>query len=538
VAAQFVALAIPPAQGGFSLQALEDECNRSLDLPNGEFTADVPLLADVVSYGVWGTVAYEFGDLGILGDVVAKSITAWREQKPRLRDDTDMTSIPIIQRNMLAGQPTFFPDEKGPSTQRQITQELQLQNTWWDERIHSTTGVYLYWDQARLDQEIWSLGAQYLAPDPDVLRGLTPNLQVTSIDNNDVAVYHQSTWDIVDELSLTGGIRWTQEKKRTGLEIYRFTSPPPATETSAPYLDVEDDGDATYSEWTPTVSMVGKTPERWLERTGFDALNAYFTYARGFKGGGFSAIQGGVADSILPFRPEYLDSWELGLKSVAWDSRVRANLAGFFGRYEDMQVAVTRSGAGALAVERAVENAASAKTRGLELEVQTLPLDGLLVSASVGYLNAYFEDYTDSARNEPRPFGTTLPATIDRSGDRFSNTPRLQTNLTAEYSMPYEAGPRWLDGSVTPRIEWLYESLVWLAGREATSLHQGYVNRVNARLTWRFNDEQSEVAFWVKNLTDAYYFRSGIAGTIPTYGMALRYYEPPRTFGFEVSHRF
>lgn len=38
--------------------------------------------------------------------------------------------------------------------------------------------------------------------------------------------------------------------------------------------------------------------------------------------------------------------------------------------------------------------------------------------------------------------------------------------------------------------------------------------------------------------TDAYCFRSGIAGTIATYGMAIRYYEPPRTYGFEVSHRF
>ena len=536
IAAQFVS-GLPPSQGGFTEAQLQEQCDRSLDLPRNQFASDVALLSDIMSYGVWGTLAYDFGNLGIVENVVAKSITAWREQKPRIRDDTDMTSIPIIQRNLLAGQPTFFPDQKRASTQRQITQEFQLQNTWWDERIHSTTGVYLYWDQARTDQEIWSLGAQYLAPDPELLRGLVPNLQQTSIDNDDVAVYHQSTWDIIEALSLTAGFRWTQETKQTGLSIYQFTSPPPMGETSAPYLKTSDSDSEKYSEWTPTASLVGKAPADWIEPLGFDTLNAYFTYARGFKGGGFSAIQGGQADELLPFRPEFLDSWELGIKSVAWNSRVRTNIAGFWGRYQDMQVAVTRAG-NTFTVERIVENAAKAQTRGVELELQALPLDGLLLTASIGYLNAFFDQYTNSANNVPRPAGDLPPNTIDRSGDRFNNAPRLQTNLTGQYTLDYTAGPQWLEGSVTPRIEWIYESGVWLAGREATSLHQGYVNRLNARLSWRFNDDQTELAFWGKNLTDAYYFRSAIAGTIPTYGIALRYYEPPRTYGFEMAHRF
>ena len=170
--------------------------------------------------------------------------------------------------------------------------------------------------------------------------------------------------------------------------------------------------------------------------------------------------------------------------------------------------------------------------------MQAFPYDGLLFTASIGYLDAFYNEYKDSALNLPRPFGTPLPQGIDRDGDRFNGVPRVQTTLTGQYEWRYEAGPRWLEGSITPRLEWIYEGDVWLAGREATSLQQEAVHRLNARLSWRFNDEMSEIALWGKNLTNAYYFRSGIAGTISTYGFSVRYYEQPRTYGFEVSTRF
>jgi iron complex outermembrane receptor protein len=187
-----------------------------------------------------------------------------------------------------------------------------------------------------------------------------------------------------------------------------------------------------------------------------------------------------------------------------------------------------------------VENAAEATTRGVELEIQMLPIDGLFVTGSVGFLDAFYDSYRDSAINIPRPLAlaTSLPTTIDRSGDRFSGVPKWQTNLTAQYQLDYPCRTGWLEGSVTPRIEWIYESDIQYAGREVPSLFQPDVHRINARLTWRFNEDRSEVALWGKNLTDAYYFRNSIAGTVSTYGFAVRYYEPPRTYGIEVQHRF
>jgi len=544
VAAQFVEVLLPAIEGitVFPAGSIQSSCRYSEALPERLFTADNHLVADIESYGVWGTIAYQLDDLGPVESPLVKSITAWRRQDPRQRDDTDMTRLSIIQRDTLGGAPTYFGGLTGPGWQQQITQELQLQNGWWQDRIQSTTGVYLFWDQALSNQELVSLGGAFLDGQPTIaqLVGLTPTLQLTDIDNTDVAVYHQSTWDARDWLSLTAGVRWTRETKRTGVVIYRFASPPPLTETTTPYVDAGDAREVTFEEWTPTASIVFKTPEAWIEPAGLESLNAYFTYARGFKGGGFSAVQGGTLTSLDQFRPELLDSFEIGFKTRAWGSRIRAELALFYGLYDDLQVTVTRPGSTPFTVERIVENAAEATTRGVELELQVLPVDGLLVTGSVGFLDAFYDSYVNSANNAPRPLAqaTSIPLTVDRSGDRFAGVPRWQTNLSAQYQIDYPCRYRWLEGSVTPRVEWIYESDVQYAGREVPALFQSDVHRLNARLTWAFDDDRTEIALWGKNLTDAYYFRNAIAGTVSTYGFAVRYYEPPRTYGIELQRRF
>jgi iron complex outermembrane receptor protein len=506
------------------------------------YQGDVDMVAEVESYGVWGSIAWDAGTAGPAEDIVVKSITGWREQVPRMRDDIDMTREEIIQRSTVADDPfvdetgtVFFPDRFEPSLQRQISQELQVNNGWWDGAIQSVTGLYFFWDQAEHRQELISLGASQTQRLP-LIGALAPNLQITTIDNFDLAVYHQSSWDIWKWLSLSAGIRWTREEKKTGIEVWRYfdSPPPPGTDNV-----VDEDDSVVFTEWTPMASIVGKLPEEWLEPVGFDIVNAYFTYARGFKGGGFGAVQGGTSSDLNPFEPETLDSFEIGLKTTAWGQRIRANIAGFYGIYDNLQVPTTRSAFGGFLVERIVENAAQATTKGFELEITALPADGLLMSGSVGYLDSRYDVYTDSANNEPRPSRDLPDDTIDRSGDRFNEVPVWQTNVWAQYDIPLEfGGPRFLQGSLTPRVEWIYESEIQYGGRELPDLLQPEVHRINARLAWRFNDEKSEIALWGKNLTDAHYFRSAIFGTASTYGIVIRYFEAPRTYGFEVTHHF
>jgi len=536
VAAAAASLFIP----GFAA-ALPAACAASSANGPFRFEASEFGIADVESYGVWGTIAADLGTYGIVEELVVKSITAWRQQIPRLRDDIDMTSMAVIQRSTTNDGPTWFPDERGRSEQRQITQELQLNNNWIDDawilgHVHSVTGLYLYWDQATHFQEFHSLGNVVLSR--GFFQGLAPSLQRTGIDNFDVAVYHQSTWDVLDWLSLTGGVRWTRESKDTDLVIYRFTAPPPVGIPRSPFVELATQEDVTFSEWTPTASLVVKMPDAWAQQLSHDAVNGYFTYSQGFKGGGFSALQGGTADRLVEFKPETLDSYEFGIKSTGWERRLRWSAAYFLAYYNDIQVTTTQAVAGSFVVDRVVENAAEATTQGIEFEFQLLPSNGLLLIGTFGWLDARYDSYPNSASNAPRP-DVSLDPRIDRSGDRFAGVPEWKSNFSAQYEVPIDlAWPRWLDGVLRPRAEWIFESDIQYAGRELPALLQDSVHRLNARLGWSFNDEHTEIAIWGKNLTDAHYFRSVIEGTTPTYGIALRYYEAPRTYGFTLSHRF
>ena len=84
-------------------------------------------------------------------------------------------------------------------------------------------------------------------------------------------------------------------------------------------------------------SIAFEAPEDLLDEVSLDHLLAYFTYARGFKGGGFNAVLAGTSVDNS-FAPEFLDSFELGFKTTSFGERLTLNLALFHGKYDDIQV--------------------------------------------------------------------------------------------------------------------------------------------------------------------------------------------------------
>src|SRR5690606_26811523 len=108
----------------------------------------------------------------------------------------------------------------------------------------------------------------------------------------------------------------------------------------------------------------------------------YGYYARGFKSGGFN---GRITDplDIGPFQPEYIDTFEVGMRSDWLDHRLRANLGVFYSKWDDMQVPQSVSRGNTPVASSTILNAASAKSQGVGLELQGLPLEHLSISASL-----------------------------------------------------------------------------------------------------------------------------------------------------------
>ncbi len=488
-----------------------DSC-RSSSAFEGE--ANTIQLTDVESYGAWGIADWQIGDLGFLEDLSVRGLFSWREQKPRLRTDIDGTRFMAVQNSSTGGSVL----DGIPGRQQQFNPELLLNGTALESRLTYVLGVFGFWETG-FDGRTQTLL-------PNSLNRVT--LSETDIDNWTWAVFAQATADLTDWASLTAGVRYTEDKKELS-----FTQTDPRTGN---LVGDPLSGRAVFDKWTPMASLALTTPEDWLGDTPIDHLMGYFTYSVGFKGGGFNGVSQprGVDANRFAFQPETLDNFEFGVKSLFWDSRLTFNLAVFCGKYDEIQRTTIQDlgvdETGTPIIQRLTINAAEATTMGFEIEAMARPIDGLQFDGSVGYTDATYDAYEGLSDLDGQP--------IDRSGESFEAVPKLQTFLAVQYSFPVEGlEGLWLEGWLTPRVEWAYQSAVQWLGPEIPQATQRGWNALNARLSYDFLDDRAQVALWAKNLLNEEYF-SLVTPIVSTFGVATRYYDPPRTFGGELSYRF
>ncbi len=504
----------PPPLGGLISPGLAEECRKAQPF---RFEANTPGLGDIESYGTWGDGVWDLGRVGLAEDVSLKYIASWREQRPRIREDGDGTGLPELQLSETSGDGPF---DGGAGYQRQISQELNVDFGGFDDRLTLVAGAFGFWEEGSQFLSILSL--------PNAPQSLGPTTDgKTRIRNSSWALFGQATYELLPWLSVTGGLRYTEEKK--GFARLR-TIPPevlPGGVAGEPLIDADET--AVFKAWKPMGSVSLTAPEELIESIGLDHLLGYFTYSEGFKSGGFNGNS--LSDAALePFRREDLASYEIGVKTVALDRRLRFSGSVFYSRYDDIQVSVIDAGASVLA-EVIVRNAAEASIRGAELEFDLRPFDGLVVNGSAGFLDTEYDRF----ENAP---SAAVDELLDRSGETFNNVPDFESGVSISYTHDLdEIGWDCLEGSITPTLQHSYRSEVHYQGPElAQTIQRGY-HLLHTRLTYRFNDDRSEFSFWGRNLTDEEYFQQNFP-TANTVGVVLQYFEAPRSFGVEVSQRF
>ena len=485
------------------LPDIEEACARTGPFDTG---SEIMQLVDVTNYGVWGVVNWSAGDVGAVEDVLVKLISSWRGQDTRYRADLDSTSIPGV--NLSQAGPTIANGQPGSATQ--IQQELQVNASAWDGRINAVAGFFSYWDDAESGNTIAvpAVGSFTYTP--------------VEVDNFTWALYGQATLDVTEDLAVTAGLRYTSDEKNLSQTVVS------ASEVTS------GSGGQTFDSWTPAATVTFRAREEWIDETPLEHVMAYFSYARGFKGGGLNGtlqLQEAIPD---PFGPETLDNFELGLKTISFDRRLSVSIAAFHGIYDDIQVNSQRSFEdpdGNLIVQILTLNAAKATTKGVEVELTAQPIDGLFLQGSFGLLDAKFDSFPNAVSNRD---GTV----IDRSGQRFDFSPTYQTFLSAQYSLPLDLGQSdWLQGWLTARLQWAYRDRYTTMGPEIPQgIQRGY-NLLGARLSWNFLDDRAQVAVWGANLLDEAYFQD-VVPISNTVGIVALWYEAPLTYGGELSWRF
>lgn len=342
-----------------------------------------------------------------------------------------------------------------------LTAELTLNGKAIDDRLDWTAGLFYFRESAEGQGAI----AQFSSSTPSFLQP-TPGRQGTITDtsgttgaNRSYAGYAQATYKLLDDLRLTGGVRYTRDERKahiTGLvQTFPATSArlPNSTFTNAP---ITVNG-ITYNGYMTSCRLTegNATPRRidacafdvkrnfsdptWtlaLDHTLFANTLIYATTRRGYKAG---AINSGATNAAVTVaEPEKVQDYEIGIKSgfSLGAMPVRANLAGFFTDYKNIQVqvalpyVVNAAGPGGgpctqaafnvgqctgTTTENVTLNARSAEIFGAEWELSARPIPQLTLSWNGSYLHPKYTNFTFSP-----PAGYLRPATGgDLTGQPF-----------------------------------------------------------------------------------------------------------------------
>ena len=488
--------------------------------------------------GVSSTITWDIAD-----DLTLKSLSSWQRQRNETRFDLTFTNIDA--------PPGMVDSERDHNDQ--VSQEINLTGTALGGRLQFTGGAYAFYEKttpgrmfAAASFNLCQLDPNALAFDPafesvlanaiglpagSTLPAFIKQAVICSgtfvtrgpkISTSALSGYGQATYDVTDRLHVTGGIRYSGERKDFAFKQVNFNSPLEATAVDAfagaPLSSMRE----RFGKWTPLLNVAYDVAED---------VNLYATYSRGFKSGGFNGRPNAqVPASLLPFEQEVLDSYEIGLKSTWLDNRLTANLGVFYNKYDDIQTTILSAAASGAFASR-VANASEAEIRGAEIELRAVPVAGLDLRVGMGFIDFDYRDFDDQVRG-PIVNGVQTFIPIDRSGEEFFNTPRFNASISVAYTLP-DLGPL---GDLTTRINWYHQEETNY-GPQSETLFQGTYGLLSGQIVLSLPDGKTELVFFGENLLDRRYVASGI-NFEDGFALSDAYYGPPRMYGMEIRRSF
>lgn len=378
----------------------------------------------------------------------------------------------------------------------------------------------------------WIVGAFYLnnRTGHEDLRFIRSNfldegISRHSILNTDsVAGFGQLTYELAPELKVTAGLRYTKDYLSNS-QVYtgttRSTVPaPPAVNAPGVLSNIVPKQKTSYDNLSYRVSVdYHLTPAIML----FASLNT------GYKSGVYNVgslctvnVVGNCPSANIapPVEPEKLTSYEAGFKSELFDRSLRFNASIFHYDYRNLQV-TTLVGTPIVAL---LQNAAKARVRGLDAEVNFAPTSRLVINGAIELLDAKYTDFPNAAAFSPRaaaPFGNATVLLANAKGNQLSRAPKFSGAAGATWTIPLG------DGEIALNANYTYNSgFYW----EVTNrLKQEAYGLLNLEATFAPNENLS-LKLWGRNVANkgyhtyvdaAVYGDRAAAGAPATFGATL-----------------
>ncbi len=311
------------------------------------------------------------------------------------------------------------------------------------------------------------------------------NVLDPEVDADTGAAFGQATIAITQRLSATAGLRYSSERKTIVNAGRLVTLDAPFSITPGTPYAYEDA--IEHAAWMPKFALDFRPRE---------GLLAYISATRGFKSGGFnftSTVAG------RGYAPEWVWSYEGGVKTRLPSGRATINLAGFQMDYSDLQVQTALS-PGVIDIS----NAAEATIRGVEVESTTQLGPAWMAGGHFAWLDATYDRYIAVGVGG---------ITGEVAGRRLNNAPEWSGRLWLQWNGDIGGA-----GRVSMRADSTWQSAVFFTPFNDAIQWQRPYGLLNASVDFEPAGRRWSVGVWARNLTDTDYITGSFGTPLPAFG--------------------
>lgn len=435
-----------------------------------------------------------------IGDFLITSITGHRDQDEHNLSGFDASPAAVLYLD-------YF------NQWEQFSQELRLTSQF-SETVEFVTGLYYWnvdyaqqWDTGELFPLLDSIGQ--IVPGVPGGAGFTADTlsrNGQSQETTSYAAFFSGDWHITDQWTITAGVRWTEEEKD--------------------FLG----GAGQFYQAGGTLPVIEKTPfdDKWSEispKLGFryahnDDIMVFGSYSEGFKSGGFFGRQSDFTGPDPTYEPEFVENWEMGVKSEWLDGRLIFNPTVFYSSYDDKQEEIlVPINLGNVAT--VVRNASTLEIFGAELEMQFQITEAWYVRGSYGYLDAEFDEFIADVNGDG--------IITDNSDLRPRNTPENTFGLSSSYTI--DIGP----GEFQAYAAYRWRDEIEVIADNNPLGHMDSIENLDLTLSYSWGDDtRFRVSAYGRNLSDEREVTVAIIPTLTAWGN----WNEGRVFGAELAVSF
>lgn len=531
-------------------QQMEDavrryDANYDDDFDHRTVSTDFPSAEKAVVSSYAMTLESPLPSFGDIRNFKVTAITAFAESRADQRNiDADFTPIPFISDRLIE-----------PSIYKQVSEEVRFTGSGKDlfgygHGFNFIAGIYLnrasygatdlfsleslagalaYCTASRpggpancnenLPAGIGGLGTTVALPLAQVL----PLLDATTVNEQNVrtrlaqneqtfAGFGQFEYSFLPKWALIGGVRYGAFNKQAELSAQASSPIIAFIANSENYSDTLRRTEGDYS------------PKGGLRFSPSKSVSHYFTFARGYKNGGYNGLP--LRSTENEYGPERATSYEFGTKARLDKGRLRVSGSAFFTNFHDLQVSTFLNN------RFLVLNAGEAQSRGGEIDFQWLPeiAPFMMLRSSVGYADAIYKKYPNGPCYSDAPSNC---AGQDLSGKRLPYAPRWTGALSPNFFVPIGNG---LIGTLG--LDWIYRSSRYLdvdiderKKQRATNLYNAFFIVNDASRKWAIN-------LGVRNIANTRYYDQILGQPLAPGNFAAAGINEPRLFTQSISYSF